>query len=294
MNVASFASSQRGLSSAVLRGFAEAQGQILLCMDADLQHPPTAVPKMYKELTSFSSSSSAPEFVIGTRYGSDTFAVDKEWAIHRVIMSKGARALARPLTPLSDPMTGFFAITRAAYERGLPKVNPIGFKIAMVRFIVDLSSILYFFFLFFASLVLSFILLMSCFVHNRAQRLIRFSAGNVREKRHQEARRGADFLRRAPVRPLQAVVKSHHQLCITLATAVCLSFPLFADPPAAVDCSHLRRLLQVGAQALSVVVRHSIVFNRADSNLASIDSLVGFSVESGFEFARRSELQAKY
>ena len=31
---------QRGLSSAVLRGFFEAKGRVLVCMDGDLSHPP--------------------------------------------------------------------------------------------------------------------------------------------------------------------------------------------------------------------------------------------------------------
>jgi glycosyltransferase involved in cell wall biosynthesis len=34
---------ERGLSSAVLYGFAEARGAALVCMDADLQHPPDKV-----------------------------------------------------------------------------------------------------------------------------------------------------------------------------------------------------------------------------------------------------------
>ena len=37
---------QRGLSSAVLRGFFEAKGRVLVCMDADLSHPPEILPRM--------------------------------------------------------------------------------------------------------------------------------------------------------------------------------------------------------------------------------------------------------
>src|SRR5262245_37661646 len=36
---------QRGLSSAVLRGFLEAKGDLLLCIDADLSHPPEILPR---------------------------------------------------------------------------------------------------------------------------------------------------------------------------------------------------------------------------------------------------------
>ena len=34
---------ERGLSSAITRGFREARGDLLLCMDADLSHPPEAI-----------------------------------------------------------------------------------------------------------------------------------------------------------------------------------------------------------------------------------------------------------
>jgi dolichol-phosphate mannosyltransferase len=117
---------ERGLSSAVLRGFAEAKGQILICMDGDLQHPPESVPDLIKALEKGS------EFVIGTRYGKGGNSVDKDWPLYRRVISAGARMMARPLTPLSDPMSGFFGVTRAAYERAKKNgINPIGFKIAL-------------------------------------------------------------------------------------------------------------------------------------------------------------------
>lgn len=96
---------ERGLSSAVVRGFREARGQKLLCMDADLQHPPEAVPQLLAAL-----SDSRP-FVLGTRYGPGV-EMDKDWPLHRRIISSGARMLALPLTTASDPMSGFFGITK--------------------------------------------------------------------------------------------------------------------------------------------------------------------------------------
>lgn len=118
---------ERGLSSAVLRGFNEARGNLLLCMDADLQHPPESVPDMINVL-------GQTEFVIGTRYGNAEFAVDKDWPLYRRVISQGARALAIPLTPLSDPMTGFFGIQKSVYENG-KHISPIGFKIAMELYV---------------------------------------------------------------------------------------------------------------------------------------------------------------
>jgi len=123
---------EKGLSSAVLRGFEEARGQYLLCMDADLQHPPEDVPKMFE----FLLQDKSVEFVLGTRYGSGSMSVDSNWPLYRQIISKGARSMARPLTPLSDPMSGFFALTRQAYQKAkLNNVNPIGFKIALELYV---------------------------------------------------------------------------------------------------------------------------------------------------------------
>ncbi|PWY99839.1 dolichyl-phosphate beta-D-mannosyltransferase [Testicularia cyperi] len=115
--------SERGLSSAVVRGFREAKGQRMICMDADLQHPPEAVPSL---LLAFSDHKS---FVLGTRYG-EGVTMDKDWPLHRRIISSGARALALPLTAASDPMSGFFGISKQAFELAGP-INAQGFKIAL-------------------------------------------------------------------------------------------------------------------------------------------------------------------
>ncbi|KAJ7870906.1 nucleotide-diphospho-sugar transferase [Mycena olivaceomarginata] len=112
-----------GLSSAVLRGFKEARGSKFVVMDADLQHPPESVPLFFNAL-----SESTP-FAMGTRYGPGG-AVDKDWPMYRRLMSAVARSLARPLTSASDPMSGFFGLTRELYAHSAP-VNPVGFKIAL-------------------------------------------------------------------------------------------------------------------------------------------------------------------
>lgn len=117
---------ERGLSSAVMRGFDEAKGDSLLCMDADLQHPPAKVPDLLEALNK------GAEYVIGTRYG-EGVAIDKDWPLIRRVISKGARLLARPLTPLSDPMSGFFGVQKKVYQRAKDAgtLSPLGFKIAM-------------------------------------------------------------------------------------------------------------------------------------------------------------------
>ena len=54
---------ERGLSSAVIRGFKECRGEILVCMDADLSHQPEAIPGFLTELRSQNA-----DFVLGSRY----------------------------------------------------------------------------------------------------------------------------------------------------------------------------------------------------------------------------------
>ena len=64
---------ERGLSSAVVRGFAEAKHNILLCMDADLSHPPESVPDVIRPILE-----GRAEFCIGSRYTQGGTAT-KDW-----------------------------------------------------------------------------------------------------------------------------------------------------------------------------------------------------------------------
>jgi len=115
---------ERGLSSAVLRGFSEAKGSVLVCMDADLSHPPEALPRMIEKL-----ARDDVEFVIGSRYveGGTT---DEEWSWKRKLNSKVATLMARPFCRVSDPLAGYFALPRAVFERS-ESLNPVGYKIGL-------------------------------------------------------------------------------------------------------------------------------------------------------------------
>lgn len=115
---------ERGLSGAVLRGLAEAKGALLVVMDADLSHPPEAVPGLVAAL-----SEPGVDFVVGSRYvpGAST---DERWGFFRWINSKVATLLARPLTKVRDPMSGFFALRRETLGRAAP-LSPIGYKIGL-------------------------------------------------------------------------------------------------------------------------------------------------------------------
>jgi len=115
---------ERDLSAAVLCGFSEAKGDMLICIDADLSHPPEAIPAILESL-----AKPGVELVLGSRYvlGGSTSG---HWGLRRWLNSKIATALARPFTSVKDPMSGFFAIPRTIYENAAP-LNPIGYKIAL-------------------------------------------------------------------------------------------------------------------------------------------------------------------
>ncbi len=117
---------ERGLASAVVAGMNQARGEVLLCLDADLSHPPEKIPELYRALA---DGGGQADFVMGSRYvaGGGT---DEDWGWFRWINSRVATWLARPLTRVSDPMAGFFALKRTDFERA-EELDPIGFKIAL-------------------------------------------------------------------------------------------------------------------------------------------------------------------
>jgi dolichol-phosphate mannosyltransferase len=108
-----------GLASAVLAGFGEARGDVLLVMDADLSHPPEAVPSLV------SAIDEGADLAVGSRYvkGGGT----KDWPLKRRVVSRAACLMGNVLVPIRDCTSGFFALRRSAIE-GV-KLNPIGFKI---------------------------------------------------------------------------------------------------------------------------------------------------------------------
>jgi dolichol-phosphate mannosyltransferase len=113
----------RGLSAAVLDGLRRARGDVLVCMDADLSHPPDAIPRMLETLDA------GADFVVGSRYveGGSTA---HDWGFFRWLNSRVATLLARPLTAIRDPMAGYFALRRSTFERG-HQFAPVGYKIGL-------------------------------------------------------------------------------------------------------------------------------------------------------------------
>jgi len=113
----------RGLSLAVIDGLRLASNPVLVCMDCDLSHPAEKIPAMILALAS------GQQMVLGSRYvpGGST---SHDWGIFRWLNSRVATLLARPLTNVTDPMSGFFALRKSDFEQA-HDLNPVGYKIAL-------------------------------------------------------------------------------------------------------------------------------------------------------------------
>ena len=92
-------------------------------MDADMSHPPEKIPDMVDALTK------GHDFAVGSRYIQNA-STDEEWGLFRWINSKVATLLAYPLTTITDPMSGFFALKKETVNRA-SYLNPVGYKIGL-------------------------------------------------------------------------------------------------------------------------------------------------------------------
>lgn len=108
-----------GLASAVMAGFREARGDLLVVMDADLSHPAEVVPALIDAVVG------GADLAVGSRYVKGGGTVD--WPLRRRIVSRVACLLGNALVPVRDATSGFFALRRSAIE-GV-RLNAIGFKI---------------------------------------------------------------------------------------------------------------------------------------------------------------------
>jgi len=118
---------ERDLSTAVIAGWRIARGEILGCMDADLQHPPETLPKLVQELRR-----TGADIVVGSRYVAGGGV--SHWSLFRRFISWSATLMASLILPgtlgrVHDPMSGFFVVRRAVLER--VALNPIGYKILL-------------------------------------------------------------------------------------------------------------------------------------------------------------------
>ncbi len=115
---------EKGLSTAVIRGWQAARGEVLAVIDADLQHPPEVVDQLWDEMLE------GADLAVGSRHAGGGGVSD--WSAARRALSRGAQLLGLCVLPtvvsrVSDPMSGYFMVRRSALEGAA--LSPLGYKI---------------------------------------------------------------------------------------------------------------------------------------------------------------------
>jgi dolichol-phosphate mannosyltransferase len=113
---------ERGLASAVILGMHDAVGRVIVGIDADGSHPPEAIPALIAPILD-----GRAEMTVASRNVAGGSAPGL--ATGRRVLSWGASLLARPLTSVKDPMSGYFAVRRDVLARA--GLAPIGYKIVL-------------------------------------------------------------------------------------------------------------------------------------------------------------------
>jgi dolichol-phosphate mannosyltransferase len=117
---------RRGLASAVIEGMQSTSSPYLAVIDADLQHDEKLLPAMLSTL-----EEGEADLVVASRY-SDGGGVG-EWNSQRVLISAVATRIAGVVAKvgISDPMSGFFAISRDAFDSVVRQLSGQGYKILL-------------------------------------------------------------------------------------------------------------------------------------------------------------------
>ncbi len=117
---------RRGLASAVIEGILSSSAPYVAVIDCDLQHDETILPQMLSTL-----KSGQTDIVIGSRY-TDGGSVG-DWNSRRIFMSKLAAKISHYVvkTDITDPMSGYFMLTRPAFEGAVHNLSGQGFKILL-------------------------------------------------------------------------------------------------------------------------------------------------------------------
>ncbi|WP_347303970.1 glycosyltransferase family 2 protein [Croceibacterium sp. TMG7-5b_MA50] len=117
---------RRGLSTAVVEGILSTTTPYVAVIDADLQHDERVLPQMLEIL-----QAGEADVVVGSRYTAGGSTGD--WEQSRVRVSAVATKLARMVArvPLTDPMSGFFALTRAAFDSAVRDLSGQGYKVLL-------------------------------------------------------------------------------------------------------------------------------------------------------------------
>jgi dolichol-phosphate mannosyltransferase len=117
---------RRGLASACVEGMMATSAPYIAVMDADLQHDETILPEMLSRIRS-----DHVDIVVGTRNAQGGSM--GEFSALRVRLSHLGRYLSNSIarSGVSDPMSGFFMVTRPFLNEVVHSISGIGFKILL-------------------------------------------------------------------------------------------------------------------------------------------------------------------
>ena len=116
---------ERGLATAVIRGWQEASGRLLAVIDGDMQHPPDVIGHLYNDLNEHNADMAVASRKVA---GGGT----SNWEYRRVVISSVATVIAKLFLPITllkvrDATTGCFMFKKECVD--LSKLSPLGFKI---------------------------------------------------------------------------------------------------------------------------------------------------------------------
>lgn len=117
---------RRGLSSASVEGFLSTTSPYLAIIDGDLQHDETKLKEMLTLL-----KTSDHDLILGSRYTNEGSFGD--WDTTRIKVSQFATKMSRLITrqAISDPMSGFFMLTREAFNKSVRNLSLRGYKLLL-------------------------------------------------------------------------------------------------------------------------------------------------------------------
>lgn len=118
--------SRRGLSSAAVEGFLATTSPYMAVIDGDLQHDETKLPEMLAHLRS-----GQYDLALGSRYVKD--GGFGNWNASRIKASQFATKMGKLITSqtISDPMSGFFMLTRETLDKSVRKLSLQGYKLLL-------------------------------------------------------------------------------------------------------------------------------------------------------------------
>ena len=115
----------KGLATAVISGIQSSEADIVVVIDADLQHPPEKIPALVGAIDQ------GADIAIGSRFVKGGRIVD--WGLFRYAVSRGATYIARTffksIQHVNDIQSGFFALRKEIVN--VDRLRPLGYKILL-------------------------------------------------------------------------------------------------------------------------------------------------------------------